>query len=331
MRRATAALLALALALALTGCAGEKAAAPALLFRYADNQPDEYPTTKAAEYFARLVEERTDGAIVIRVFADGVLGDERGVLRQMQFGGIDFARVSTTALGDDVPETKILQLPYLFRDGEHMLRVLDGEIGDALLEAIRGADVIGLCWFDAGARNLYTRTPVHGLADLEGLTIRVQESDFLSRMVQLWGAKAVQMPYNEVYSALQTGLIDGAENNWPSYEATGHYEAAPYYLLDGHTRLPEVMLVSLVAMEKIRALDPACEAVLLECAREAALYERELWKQQEVASEAALRETGVVVSALSEEERRAFRDAIRPMYEEFPPAEQALIERIKNS
>ena len=331
MRRTLAGVLALLLALSLCGCGGEKKAAPALLFRYADNQPENYPTTKAAEYFARLVEERTGGEVVIRVFSDGVLGDERSVFRQMQFGGIDFARVSISTLGQAVPETEILQLPYLFRDSAHMLSVLDGEIGDMLLADIRTADVIGLSWFDAGARNLYTRSPVRTLADLEGLSIRVQESDTMSRMVALLGAKPVQLPYNEVYSALQTGLIDGAENNWPSYEATGHYEAAPCYLLDGHTRLPEVMLVSLVAMEKLRALDPSYEALAVECAQEAAEYERELWAEREIASEAALRELGVVASVPSEEALREFREAIEPMYEGFPPEQQALIELIRNS
>ena len=133
MRRALAGVIALLLALSLSACGGEREAAPALLFRYADNQPENYPTTRAAETFARLVEERTGGAVVIRVFSDGVLGDERSVLRQMQFGGIDFARVSIGTLGQSVPETEILQLPYLFRDSAHMLRVLDGEIGDRLL------------------------------------------------------------------------------------------------------------------------------------------------------------------------------------------------------
>lgn len=331
MRRRFSALLLAALLLALCACGRESAPAPALLFRYADNQPQDYPTTKAAEYFAQLVEERSGGQIRIRVFADAALGDEIGVFKQMQFGGIDFARASVGTLAGFVPEMAILQLPYLFEDAEHMWRVLDGAIGGELLAAIESADVIGLSWFDAGARNIYTRVPVSTLDDLEGLTIRVQESDLMSRMIRLWGASPVQMPYGEVYSALQTGRIDGAENNWPSYEATGHYEAAPYYLLQAHCRLPEAMLVSRVTLDKLRTLDPDYGELLLACARKAALYERELWLERERASEALVRAQGCVVTEPDAEELSRFRAAVQPMYEGFSEPMQQLIERIRAS
>lgn len=331
MRRRFSALLLAALLLALRACGQESAPAPALLFRYADNQPQDYPTTKAAEYFAQLVEERSGGQIRIRVFADAALGDEIGVFKQMQFGGIDFARASVGTLAGFVPEMAILQLPYLFEDAEHMWRVLDGAIGGELLAAIESADVIGLSWFDAGARNIYTRVPVSTLDDLEGLTIRVQESDLMSRMIRLWGASPVQMPYGEVYSALQTGRIDGAENNWPSYEATGHYEAAPYYLLQAHCRLPEAMLVSRVTLDKLRTLDPDYGELLLACARKAALYERELWLERERASEALVRAQGCVVTEPDAEELSRFRAAVQPMYEGFSEPMQQLIERIRAS
>ncbi len=329
MRRFAAALLCAAFFLCLGACGHEAASTPALLLRYADNQPQDYPTTKAAEYFATLVEERSGGRVRIRVFADAALGDEISVFRQMQFGGIDFARASVGTLAGFVPEMAILQLPYLFEDAEHMWRVLDGEIGAELLGTVESAGVIGLSWFDAGARNIYTRVPVRTLADLRGLTIRVQESDLMSRMIRLWGASPVQMPYGEVYSALQTGRIDGAENNWPSYEATGHYEAAPYYLLDVHCRLPEAMLLSRVTLDKLLELDPDFEELLLACAREAAVYERELWQERERASEETVRASGCVVTEPDEEEIARFREAIAPMYEGFSEPLQQLIEHIR--
>ncbi len=329
MRRFAAALLCAAFILGLGACGHEAAPHPELLLRYADNQPQDYPTTKAAEYFAALVEERSGGRVRIRVFADAALGDEIGVFRQMQFGGIDFARASVGTLAGFVPEMAILQLPYLFEDAGHMWRVLDGEIGAELLGTIESAGVIGLSWFDAGARNIYTRVPVRTLADLRGLTIRVQESDLMSRMIRLWGASPVQMPYGEVYSALQTGRIDGAENNWPSYEATGHYEAAPYYLLDAHCRLPEAMLVSRVTLDKLLELDPDFEELLLACAREAAVYERELWQERERASEELVRASDCVVTEPDEGEIVRFREAIAPMYEGFSVPLQQLIERIR--
>ena len=331
MRRALALLLCLAALLGLTGCGTESAAAPVLLLRYADNQPADYPTTRAAEYFAALVRERTGGQVDIRVFPDSELGNEIGVFEQMQFGGVDFARVSVSTLAEFVPELGILQLPYLFDDAEHMRRVLDGALGDELLSRVSGSGVVGLSWFEAGARNFYTRVPVTRLEDLEGLTIRVQESDFHSRMIRLLGAVPVQIPYSGVYSALQTGRIDGAENNWPSYEATGHYEAAPYYLLDAHWRLPEAQIVSAITLERIRALDPDFESVILESAKEAALYERELWQQRESESEALVRAAGCTVTELKGEELQRFREAVQPMYEGYSDKARQMIARIKES
>ena len=327
-------LLALALAGMLAVYMGSKQENPAqsaLLFRYADNQPAEYPTTQAAEYFAQLVEQRTDGKIIIRVFPDSVLGNEISVYRQMQFGGIDFARVSVSTLAEYVPETSILQLPYLFSGADHMWQVLDGEIGQHLLEMIRPSGVVGMSWFDAGSRNIYTKTPVHTLDDMKGLRIRVQESDFLSRMVSLWGAEPVKISYESVYSALQTGKIDGAENNWPSYEATGHYEVAPYYLLDTHSRLPEVQLISQNALQEIEDLGEGYVETVLQCARESALYERALWKDREARSEAVVRSSGCVVTELSEAEMRRFQEAVAPIYEEFPESGKTLIQKIRGN
>ena len=329
MRRLSVLILAALLALTLCACGKAQETGPALLLRCADNQPEDYPTTKAAEYFAALVEERTGGRVAIRVFPDAELGGEKSVFEQMQFGGVDFARVSVGTLAEEVPEAEMLQLPYLFRDAEHMWDVLDGKIGDELLLSVRRADVVGLSWFDAGARNLYTRMPVKSLQDLKGLTIRVQESELMSEMIRLWGANPIQMVYSEVYSALETGAIDGAENNWPSYEATGHFESAPYYLLDGHARLPELLLVSKVAFEKITALDGSYGELLLQCAREAAVYERELWKEREAASEALVRENGCVVTEPDEAALQEFRDAAAPLYDGFPPEIQAIIRRIQ--
>ena len=307
------------------------ASQPALLLRYADNQPEGYPTTQAAAYFAELVEERTDGNIIIRIFPDSVLGNELSVYHQMQFGGIDFARVSVSTLAEFVPGISILQLPYLFTDAEHMWRVLDGDIGNDLLASIASSGVIGMSWFDAGSRNIYTKIPIQSLDDLKGLRIRVQESDFHSRMVSLWGAVPEQISYESVYSALQTGRIDGAENNWPSYEATGHYEVAPYYLLDAHARLPEVQLISENALEEIRALDETYADTVLQCATEAALYERKLWKEREALSESIIRDSGCIVTQLSEKELQRFQDAVAPIYEEFTGEEAAMIARIQGS
>lgn len=332
MRERICLFLALLCGLLLCGCAGaEEADVPELILRYADNQPEGYPTTLAARYFAERVEAETGGRICVRVFADGELGDEISVFRQVRFGGVDFARISVGALGEFLPESEILQLPYLFADAEHMWRVLDGEIGDELLDSVRSTGVYGLSWFDAGARSIYTRTPVHTLEDLAGMVIRVQESDFMSRMVELWGATPVQIPYSGVYSALQTGKIDGAENNWPSYESSGHFTLAPYYLLDRHFRLPEIQFIGEIAMEKVRAVDESFEEIILRCAKESARYERELWREREAASEELVRSHGCVVTELGAAELEEFRKAVQPMYEGYDDEQKALIERIRRS
>lgn len=326
-------LLALALGAASLGCVRRETEQPQpeLILRYADNQPADYPTTKAAEYFAQLVRQRTHGKILIRVYDNGELGDENRVLEQVQFGGIDMTRISMGTLSDFFPDVDVLCLPYLYDDADHMWRVLDGEIGDTLLASTRQAEVIGLSWYDAGARSFYTREKIACLEDLAGLKIRVQESELMHSVVQCLGATPVEIQYGEVYSALQTGKIDGAENNWPSYESTGHFEAAPYYLLDAHTRLPEMQIISTVAWDKVTEVDEDYGTILAQCARESALYERRLWKEREVESEERVRSLGGVVTELPEKELQKFRDAVKPLYDSYPEQYREIIEKIQTS
>lgn len=319
--------------LLLSGCAQKEntEAVPELILRYADNQPEDYPTTMAADYFAQLVQERTHGKIVIRIYANGELGDENSVFEQVQFGGIDMSRVSIGTLAEFFPDVEILQLPYLYDDSDHMWRVLDGQIGNEFLASTRRAGVIGLSWFDAGARSFYTREQITSLEDLNGLTIRVQESEFMSHMVELLGAVPVQIPYGDVYSAMQTAKIDGAENNWPSYESTGHFEAAPYFLRDEHSRLPEMQIMSTIAMDRISEIDEDYVTIIQQCAKESAIYERELWRQREEESELLVRKMGCTVTELGEEELRKFRQAVQPMYDSYPEHIQTVIRKIQAS
>ena len=189
------------------------------------------------------VEERSQGRIRILVQAEGVLGSETEVIRQMRYGGIDFARISLAQVADHIPEMNVLQLPYLYEDADHMWRVLDGEIGERFLHYPEQYDLIGLSWYDAGARNIYCSTkPVRTLEDIKGLNIRVQESDTMSEMITALGAVPVKIPYDQVYAALERRQVDGAENNWSSYEAMQHYEVARYYTVDEHIRIPEMQI-----------------------------------------------------------------------------------------
>lgn len=306
--------------LILTACGGRKedqkmASAPEFVFTYAENQAEDYPTTQGACRFADLVEEKTGGRIKILVKADGDLGDEKTVIEQIQFGGVDFARVSLTPLAEFVPRLNVLQMPYLYTGREHMWKVLDGEIGDDFLNSFDGSGLVALSWYDAGARNFYSSTkPITKLEDMKGMKIRVQESELMVGMIEALGASAVPMAYDKVYSALQTGLIDGAENNWPSYESTAHYEVAGYYTIDEHNRVPELQLISRVTWEKLTKED---QDIIRECARESSLYERELWEEREQSSEKKVRDAGCQVVELSPEEKARFQEAVTSMYGEY--------------
>ena len=332
-RRQLLRLLAAAPALAVTGCAAQPASSQQekpLILRYAENQPEDYPTSKAAKAFAELVAQRTDGRVKVLVYSGAELGAEQSVIQQMQFGGVDFSRVSLSQLAEYEPELSVLQLPYLYSDAQQMWRVLDGSIGDDFLAMLDQMDLVGLSWFDAGVRSFYTREKVTDLEQLQGLTLRVQESDMMSEMITDLGAEPVQVVYSQVYAALRNGQIDGAENNWPSYDAMGHYEVAPYFLQDEHTRVPEIQLASTAAIEKLEALDPSYPEVLRTCARESARTERRLWAEREARSEKELREWGVEVTTLPDAEKQKFRAAVQSLYDRF--ADQAeLLERIKES
>lgn len=295
--------------------ADSAAGSPEFVFTYAENQPEDYPTTLGAYKFAELVKEKTNGRIEIKVQAGGVLGDEKTVIEQLQFGGIDFTRVSLSPLAEFVPKLNVLQLPYLYKDAEHMWSVLDGEIGDDFMNSFDGSNMVALSWYDAGARNFYnSQKPVATLDDMKGLKIRVQESELMMGMVEALGANPTPMAYAEVYSGLQTGVIDGAENNWPSYESTSHFEVAKYYTIDEHTRVPELQLVAQSTWDKLSAED---QAIIKECALESAKHEKELWAEREKVSEEKVRSGGAEITELSADEKAKFQEAVKPMYEKF--------------
>jgi len=324
-------LLAVALVLVFFACRKEEPSYPELVLRYADNQSDGYPTVEAAKYFAQLIGERTGGKIEVRIYSDSVLGSETSVMQQMFYGGVDMSRFSLGTLSQHFTELWTLHLPYLYTDSDHMWRVLDGPIGDMYLRQMEGKGLLGLAWYDAGARSFYTRTPVADIEALHGLTIRALENDMMSRTIALLGAEAVQIPYGDVYSALQKMRIDGAENNLPSYVSTGHYQAAPYFYQNEHFRLPEIVVMSTHARQKIEAVDPAFIEVFKECARLSGLYERKLWKEEEMrAYETAVR-AGVQFTTPSQADLLALREAMEPLYRELGPEERAIVERIGDS
>ena len=291
-----------------------------------------YPTTLADYEFARLVEEATEGRIKIEVFSGGTLyGEETGAIEALQIGDIAFARVSASPVASYVPALNIIQLPYLYRDGEHMWQVLNGPVGQDMLAQIQesGSGLVGLAYYDAGSRNFYTTKPVNSVADMKGLKIRLQNNAMMVEMVQLLGGNGVTgIGPNDVYSAIQQGVIDGAENNWPTYESMGDYQVAPYFVLDGHTRVPEVLLASEAVLD---TLDPADVEIIKECAKQTQEYEIEQWALREQSSEEKVVSEGVIVAELTPEQIAEFQALMGPIYEEYGAGYEDLIQEIINT
>ena len=299
---------------------------PEYVFSYADNQTGNYPTVQAARRFADQVKQETDGRIEIRVYPNAELGDEASAVQQVSYGGIDFCRCSLSNLSDYSEETLVLQLPYLYEDRDHMWRVLDGEIGVQVKDSFQGSGMVALSWFDAGVRNFYTTDKaIHCLEDMQGMKIRVQQAELAEDMVEALGAEAMPIVYEAVKDALRTGEIDGAENNWASYEAMEHDEIARYYTVDEHMRVPELMLVSSATWTQLSEED---QATIQRCADAAGLYERALWTAREAsAREKCLRE-GTVEIVLSDQEKKRFRDAVSPLYKKYCGDYAELVEKI---
>lgn len=318
----------LATGLVFAGGGGERGAAEeTIVLRLAETHVEDYPTTQGNYRFAELVAERTNGRIQIEVFPGSQLGEERAVIEQVQFGAIDFTRVSISPLAAFSPALDALQMPYLYRDADHMWDVLLGPIGDEFLASVEDAGFVGLAWFDSGSRSFYNSVrPIESVADLDGLKIRVQESRLMVGLVEALGAVATPMPFGEVYSALQTGVIDGAENNWPSYFSTSHYEVAQYYTLDQHTRVPEILIASKIVMDR---LSPADQEIIRQAARDSIAYQRQLWAEFEQEAEAVIRAAGNTITELSPAAYAEFQAAMQPLYDALSPEVAAVVERIQ--
>lgn len=293
-----------------------------------DTHSSDYPTVEAVRMMGRLLEERSGGRLSIRIYSGGQLGSERDTLELTVFGGLDLNRVNLAPLNAFAPETVILSLPFVFQSEGHMRAALDGAPGQAVLDALEPHGLIGLCFYDSGARSFYnTRRPIRTPGDMRGLKIRVQNSDLYVSMVEALGANATPMDLSEVYQGLMQGVIDGAENNWPSYESTRHFETAPFYSLTGHVMAPEVLVMSAHRWRQLSADD---RALVQACARESVPFMRQLWDARVAAARERITAAGVEVNAV--DDVGAFADLMRPVWERFvrTPAQQRLLDDIRN-
>ena len=297
-------------------------------FRLAETHADDYPTTLGDKEFARLVEEKTDGRIKIEVYAGSVLGEETAVIEQVQMGAIDFTRVSISPLSEFVPALQVLQLPYIYKSGEHMWRVLEGEVGKDILGSLEtsDSDMVGLCWYDGGSRNFYLTSPVTEMADLKDKKIRVQESEMMMDLVEAVGAIPNPMPFGEVYGALQTGVIDGAENNFPSYLSTGHYEVATHFIADGHTRVPEILVASKDTMDKLSAED---QQAIKDAAWESMDFQKEKWAAKSESAKAEVEAEGCTIVEPSDDVVAEFQEAVSSLYDKYAADEMDTVNKIK--
>ena len=261
------------------------------------------------------------------MFHSAQLGQEKDTIEQTQFGVIDMNRVSLGPFNNIIEETQVPSLPYIFRSVDHMHKVMDGPIGQEILDAFSDHDLVGLVFYDAGSRSFYNRQkPVENMADLSGMKFRVMQSDLFVDMVNALGANATPMPYGEVYSSIQTGVIDGAENNWPSFESSGHFEVAGYYTLDEHLIVPEVLVMSKKSWDKLSAED---QALIRQAAKDSVPHMRKLWAEREAASEAKVREAGVKI--VSDIDKTPFIEAMKPVYEKYVTSDKLkdLVARIQ--
>jgi tripartite ATP-independent transporter DctP family solute receptor len=296
-------------------------------FRAADTQNEDYPTVQALFYMGSLVAERSGGRHQIKVFHSRQLGEEKETIEQTRAGAIDLNRTNVALIGTMVPAMNVLAMPFLFRSIEHLQKVLDGPIGSEILDSFEPYGFVGLAFYDSGARSVYNSVrPVRSIADLHGLRLRVQQSEQMSDMIRSLGAEPVELPYGQVLTGLATKLIDGAENNWPSFVTTDHYKYAGYYTLTEHTMSPEVLVMSRKAWASLSAED---QQIFRESALRSSRFMREKWRDLEERSRKQAEAAGVRI--VTDLDRTPFEAAMAGLYTKAQrdPAVGQLIERIR--
>ena len=284
-----------------------------ILLKAADIQPEDYPTVMGLKYMAKLLDERTQGRIKMEIYAGATLGAEKETIEMTQMGTVAVSRVNTSPLVSFVPLMGAYSMPYLFRDADHFWKVLDGPIGKTMAKELEKSNLVGLAYYDSGARSFYTKSiPINTAADAKGQKIRVQQSKIFVDLINTLGASATPMGYGEVYSGLQAGIIDGAENNPPSLWSSKHYEVCKYYALDEHARVPEMIIMSKKAWD---SLSPEDQQIVRQAALDSEEYEKKAWNEYTDKSLKELKDKGVIISSPDKE---SFRKAVQPMYEKYP-------------
>lgn len=292
--------------------------------------PDGYPNTVALDKFAELVAEKTGGEITVKNFHGGVLGSQPDAIEQVRAGALDIGNFNLGPIGPIAPEANVVSLPFIFKDMGHMHRALDGDAGAQISDGMAKKGLVALAWYDSGARSFYnTKKPINTPEDVEGLKVRVMNNDLYSGMIAALGGNPSPMAFAEVYQSLKTGVVDGAENNWPSYESTGHFEVAGYYSLSQHLIIPECVCVN---ADTFAALSDEDKEAVTAAARESAELQRTLWAERAEASRKKVMEGGVEFNEIAD--KTAFQDAMKPVYAQYladNPDIAPLVELIQNT
>lgn len=288
--------------------------------------PPDYPVSRGMDRFTELVAQRTNNRIRMRTYHSAQLGQQDEAIQQMRLGSMDFAEFNLSPLNNIAPTTQVPTLPFLFRDVAHQHAAMDGPLGEEIAKELEAAGIVALAWYDAGARSFYTRRPVRTPEDLRGMKIRVQTSDLWVDIMRALGANATPLPFGEVYTSLQSGVVDGAENNWPSYESTRHFEVARHYITSEHSNVPEVLAVS---ARRWARLSPEDRTVLREAARESARFQRQLWAEREAESRRRVVAGGAEVIEVAD--RAPWQRLMEPVYAKYAaePRMADLVRRVR--
>lgn len=291
---------------------------------------DGYPNTLAMDKFAELLEEKTDGEISLQMFHGGVLGSQPDAIEQVRAGALAIGNFNLGPMGPTIPATNVVSLPFIFKDMDHMHRALSGEAGEKIAAGMEEKGIIPLAWYDSGARSFYnSQRPINEPADVEGMKVRVMNNDLYSGMIEALGGNPSPMAFSEVYQSLKTGVVDGAENNWPSYESTGHFEVAGFYSLSQHLIIPECVCIN---ADVYNSLTDEQKVAVREAAQESAELQRQLWAERADASRAKVMESGVQFNEIAN--KGAFQEAMVPVYDNYLAANpdiKPLVEAIQNT
>jgi tripartite ATP-independent transporter DctP family solute receptor len=299
-----------------------------MMFKASDVHPAGSPTVVAVENIGKKLATATNGRLGVQMFAAMQLGGEKEAIEQAQIGAIQFARVSVGALGPVIDDLNVFNLPFLFRSTAHMQTVIDGPIGQELLGKVTNnpkAGLVGICWMDAGARSIYdTKKPIKEIADLKGMKVRVMGNPMFVDMMNALGGNGVAMGYDQVFSALQTGVVDGAENNPPSFVFDNHYQVAKYYTLTEHLIVPEMLVFSRKTWDSLSKDD---QALLTKLGGEAQQEERVLWTKYEKEALDKAKAAGIQIIEVSD--KKPFQDAVKPVWDKYGPKFAEMIKRIE--